>query len=199
MHYKTIKRLLDILFALAVLVGLSPVLLVLAILIKLESRGPVLFRQPRIGYKGETFTMLKFRSMVQGAAQMGSGQYSFAGDPRVTRIGRFIRLTSLDELPQFINVLKGDMSVIGPRPTLLTHPFPLDQYPPAARRRFDVRPGITGWAQINGRKEITWDQRFTYDLAYVDQLSFLFDARIAFRTVGKLLTMSDNVNTGKTA
>jgi lipopolysaccharide/colanic/teichoic acid biosynthesis glycosyltransferase len=190
---------LDILFALVVLAVLSPVLLVLAILIKLESKGPLLFRQPRIGYKGETFTMLKFRSMVQGAAQMGSGQYSFAGDPRVTRIGRFIRLTSLDELPQFINVLKGDMSVIGPRPTLLTHPFPLDQYPPVARRRFDVRPGITGWAQINGRKEITWDQRFTYDLAYVDQMSFLFDARIAIRTVGKLLTMSDNVNTGKTA
>ena len=199
MSYKPFKRFLDIVFALTILIILSPVLLLIALLIKLESRGPVFFNQQRLGFKGQPFNMFKFRSMVQGAAQMGSGQYSFKGDPRVTRIGRFIRMTSLDELPQFINVLIGDMSVIGPRPTLTFHPYPIDQYPPHALRRFDVRPGITGWAQVNGRKELPWDKRFEYDLEYVDNLSFGLDLKIVFKTFGKIVSFSDNVNTGKTA
>lgn len=199
MSYKPFKRLLDIVFALTILIILSPVLLLIALLIKLESRGPVFFNQQRLGFKGQPFNMFKFRSMVQGAAQMGSGQYSFKGDPRVTRIGRFIRMTSLDELPQFINVLIGDMSVIGPRPTLTFHPYPIDQYPLHALRRFDVRPGITGWAQVNGRKELPWDKRFEYDLEYVDNLSLGLDLKIVFKTFGKIVSFSDNVNTGKTA
>lgn len=199
MNYKTVKRMLDILFSLAALILLSPVLLLIALLIKLESRGPVFFKQQRIGFKGHNFSMYKFRSMVQGAAKIGTGQYSFRGDPRVTKIGNIIRITSIDELPQFINVLKGDMSIIGPRPPLTFHPYPIDQYPKPALRRFDVRPGITGWAQVNGRKELSWDKRFEYDLEYVDHCSFLLDLKIALRTIGKLVSMSDNVNTGKTA
>lgn len=199
MNYLTIKRLLDILFSLILLILLSPALILLSILIKLESNGPVLFKQDRIGYQAKPFKMLKFRSMVQGAAQMGTGQYSFKGDPRVTRIGRIIRMTSIDELPQLINILKGDMSFIGPRPPLTFHPFAIENYPEYALRRFTVRPGITGWAQVHGRKELTWDKRFQYDLEYVDRCSIGLDFRIFLKTFGKLVTFSDNVNTGKTA
>lgn len=199
MSYLSIKRLLDILFSLVLLILLSPVLLLVSLLIKLESKGPVLFKQERIGYQTKPFKMLKFRSMVQGAAQMGSGQYSYKGDPRITKVGRIIRMTSVDELPQIINILKGDMSFIGPRPTLTFHPFPIEKYPESALRRFSVRPGITGWAQVNGRKELSWDKRFEYDLEYVDRCSIGLDFKIFLRTFGKLVSFADNVNTGKTA
>ncbi|NCA98769.1 MAG: sugar transferase [Clostridia bacterium] len=199
MSYLTVKRILDILFSLVLLTLLSPLLLLVALLIKLGSQGPVLFKQDRIGYRTKPFQMLKFRSMVQGAAQMGTGQYSFKGDPRVTRIGHLIRMTSIDELPQLINILKGDMSFIGPRPTLLFHPFPIEQFPAHALRRFSVRPGITGWAQVNGRKELSWDKRFEYDLDYVDRCSLALDFKIFLKTFGKLVSFADNVNTGKTA
>jgi lipopolysaccharide/colanic/teichoic acid biosynthesis glycosyltransferase len=199
MSYLSIKRLLDVFFSLVLLAVLSPLLILVAILIKLESKGPVLFKQDRIGFQANPFQMFKFRSMVQGAASMGSGQYSFKGDPRVTRIGRIIRMTSIDELPQLINIFRGDMSFIGPRPTLIFHPYPIDQFPAYALRRFSVRPGITGWAQVNGRKELPWEKRFEYDLEYVDRCSFRLDVRIFLKTFGKLVSFSDNVNTGKTA
>jgi lipopolysaccharide/colanic/teichoic acid biosynthesis glycosyltransferase len=199
MNYLSIKRFLDIVFSLILLILLSPLLLLVALLIKLESRGPVLFKQERLGYQGKPFQMYKFRSMVQGAAQMGTGQYSYKGDPRVTKVGNIIRMTSIDELPQLINILKGDMSFIGPRPTLTFHPFSIDQFPPYALRRFSVRPGITGWAQVNGRKELPWDKRFEYDLEYVDHCSFGLDLKIFCKTFGKLVSFADNVNTSKTA
>jgi len=196
--YLVIKRYLDILFSILVLIVLSPVYLLTAIAIKLESPGPVIFKQDRLGLHGRVFKVFKFRSMVTGAEKMGSGQYSFKGDPRVTKVGHLIRLTSIDELPQVFNILLGDMSWIGPRPPLVYHPCRYEDYSEQDKRRFTVRPGITGWAQINGRKEIDWKKRISYDLEYVDKISLLFDLKIALTTVGKLLMMSDNVNVDKT-
>lgn len=196
--YLVIKRYLDILFSIFVLIVLSPVYLLTAIAIKLESPGPVIFKQDRLGLNGRVFKVLKFRSMVTGAEKMGSGQYSFKGDPRVTKVGHLIRLTSIDELPQLFNILLGDMSWIGPRPPLVYHPCRYEEYSEQDKRRFTVRPGITGWAQVNGRKEIDWKKRIAYDLEYVDKVSLLFDLRIALTTVGKLLMMSDNINVDKT-
>lgn len=198
MVYKRLKRVLDILFSLSGLIILSPLMLIVAIAIKLESKGPVIFKQDRLGLNGEVFKIYKFRSMCVGAEKKGSGQYSFAGDPRVTKIGKFIRATSIDEFPQFINIIKGEMSVIGPRPTLTYHPWPLEEYSEVQSIRFDVRPGVTGWAQINGRKDLLWEKRFEYDVEYVNNLSVLFDILIFFRTIIKVLTMQDNVNIEKT-
>lgn len=196
--YIVIKRYLDILFSILVLIVLSPVYLLTAIVIKLESPGPVIFKQDRLGRNGRVFKVFKFRSMVTGAEKMGSGQYSFKGDPRVTKVGHLIRLTSIDELPQVFNILLGDMSWIGPRPPLIYHPCRYEDYSEQDKRRFTVRPGITGWAQVNGRKEIDWKKRIAFDLEYVDKVSLLFDLKIALTTVGKLLMMSDNVNVDKT-
>ena len=127
------------------------------------------------------------------------GVYSTKNDLRVTRVGKFIRATSIDELPQFINILKGDMSLIGPRPTLTYHPWPLEKYSQEQKKRFLVRPGVTGWAQVNGRKEIHWDRRLMLDVEYVNNLSFTFDMKIFFMTIAKVLAMKDNVNVGETA
>lgn len=127
------------------------------------------------------------------------GVYETKGDMRVTKVGRIIRKTSIDELPQFVNIIKGDMSIIGPRPTLTYHPWPLEEYTHEQRKRFNVRPGVTGWAQINGRKDVPWDKRIEYDMWYVDNLSFELDFKIFFKTVIKVLTMQDNINVGKTA
>lgn len=120
------------------------------------------------------------------------------GDPRVTKVGKFIRATSIDELPQLINILKGDMSFIGPRPTLTYHPWKLDEYTIEQRRRFDVRPGVTGLAQVNGRKEIAWDERIKYDVYYVDNLSSILDLKILLKTIQKVILMKDNLNISET-
>jgi undecaprenyl phosphate N,N'-diacetylbacillosamine 1-phosphate transferase len=194
--YPAIKRIIDVLVSACGIIILFPVLLVTAIAIKMESRGPVLFWQDRIGRNGRTFKMIKFRSMCVGAEK--GGVYSTKDDLRVTRVGRFIRATSIDELPQFANILKGDMSLIGPRPTLTYHPWPLEQYSPEQKKRFHVRPGVTGWAQVNGRKEIHWDQRLMLDVEYVNNVSFTFDMKIFIMTVTKVLAMRDNVNIGET-
>ena len=143
--------------------------------------------------------MYKFRSMCVGAEHMGTGQSSYKGDSRVTRGVKIIRATSLDELPQFINILKGDMSFIGPRPTLTYHPWKLEEYTDFQRRRFEVRPGITGLAQVHGRKAIDWNDRIKYDVEYVDNLSLGLDCKILFQTVWNVLTMKDNDNVGKTS
>ncbi len=177
----------------------SPILLAVAAAVKLDSKGPVIFKQERLGKDGKTFEMYKFRSMCVGAEHMGTGQYSYKGDSRVTRVGKVIRATSLDELPQFINILKGDMSFIGPRPTLTYHPWRLEEYSDAQRRRFEVRPGITGLAQVHGRKAIDWNDRIKYDVEYVDKLSLGLDCKILFQTVWNVLTMKDNDNVGKTS
>lgn len=196
--YKYVKRVIDIIISVVGLCFFSGLMLIIAIAIKLESKGPVIFKQKRLGLNGRTFNIYKFRSMYINAENQGSGQYSFADDPRVTKVGKIIRRTSLDELPQFFNIIIGNMSLIGPRPTLTYHPWTLDNYPNEAKRRFNVQPGITGLAQVNGRKGLPWEDRFVYDLTYVENISFLLDLKIFLITVKKVLFMEDNVNIIKT-
>lgn len=197
MVYKKVKRLIDIVISLTGLIILFPILLLVSLAIKLESKGPVIFQQERLGLNGEVFKIYKFRSMCVGAEK--SGVYETKGDSRVTRIGKFIRKTSIDEFPQLVNIIKGDMSIIGPRPTLTYHPWPLDEYTEEQKKRFSVRPGVTGWAQVNGRKEVPWDRRIEYDVEYVGNLSLFFDLKIFFRTIFKVLAMKNNINIGETA
>ena len=198
MYNRVIKRIIDIIIALLVLIiGAIPMLIV-AMLIKLESPGPVLFKQERIGRGGKVFKIIKFRAMCVNAEHTGSGVYSGKGDARVTKVGRVIRATSIDELPQFINVLKGEMSLIGPRPPLTYHPWPIEEYTKEQLRMFDVRPGLTGWAQVNGRKEVEWHKRIELNVWYVDHVSFGLDFKIFFMTIFKIFTNADNANTGET-
>ena len=198
MYKHFFKRLFDILMSLFILIITSPILLIVAIAIKIDSRGPVIFKQKRIGRHGKVFNIYKFRSMCVGAEKTGSGVYSEKGDARVTRVGKFLRATSLDEIPQALNILFGHMSFIGPRPPLTYHPWPIEEYTDEQRRMFDVRPGITGWAQINGRKGVEWNRRIELNVWYVDHLSFLLDMKILFGTVFKVLKNEDNVNSGAT-
>ena len=193
-----LKRVLDCAIAAPVLlVGAIPMGLI-ALAVKLDSPGPVLFRQERIGKDGKVFEILKFRSMCLNAEHTGSGVYSEKGDSRVTKVGRILRATSLDELPQLINILRGDMSLIGPRPPLTYHPWPLEEYTAEQRRMFEVRPGITGWAQINGRKGVEWHKRIELNVWYVDHVSFPLDCKIFFLTIFKVLRNEDNVNVEET-
>ena len=175
-----IRRLLDIVASTAALLLASPVLAVAAIAIKLESRGPVLYRQRRSGLHGAPFEVLKLRTMVDGAEHVGAGLAIDAGDARVTRVGALLRRTSIDELPNLLNVLRGEMSLIGPRPTL---PVQVEQYTPRQRERLSVKPGITGWAQVNGRASLPWAERIELDLYYIEHRSLRLDLRILARTV----------------
>jgi lipopolysaccharide/colanic/teichoic acid biosynthesis glycosyltransferase len=194
-----LKRFLDVVFSfLFISIFLLP-MLIIGILVKIDSKGPALFKQQRLGKDGKVFSMYKFRSMQLNAEHTGSGVYSGKGDSRVTRVGRILRATSLDELPQFFNILLGDMSFIGPRPPLTYHPWPLEKYSAEQRRMFEVRPGITGWAQVNGRKGVEWNKRIQLNVWYVDHRSFLLDMKILFMTVFKVLSNADNVNTDATA
>ena len=167
-------------------------------MIKLESRGPVFFKQERLGYKGKVFSIYKFRSMIVGAEKQGSGVYSGKNDPRVTKIGRVIRATSMDELPQLFNILKGEMSWIGPRPPLTYHPWPFEEYTDRQKHMFDALPGISGWAQVNGRKEVPWPERIELNNWYVDHMSMLLDLKIAFMTIFKVVANADNANSSAT-
>lgn len=198
MYKHFFKRLFDILVSFLGLIVCSPILIIVAIAVKVDSKGPVLFKQKRIGKNGRVFNIYKFRSMCVGAENTGSGVYSGKGDARVTRVGKFLRATSLDELPQFLNLLKGDMSLIGPRPPLTYHPWPYDKYTEEQKRMFNVRPGITGWAQVNGRKEVEWNKRIELNVWYVDHISFWLDIKIVFMTIFKVLKNSNNENTGAT-
>lgn len=198
MIYPCLKRCCDVIASAAAIVILSPVLLLTALAIRMESRGPVIFKQERLGLKGRPFKIYKFRSMVVGAEKQGSGVYSYKGDSRITRVGRFIRATSIDELPQLFNILKGEMSLIGPRPALTYHPWTFDKYTEHQKRMFDVLPGITGWAQVNGRKEVPWPERIELNVYYVENLSFALDMRIVFSTFFKVLTNANNNNTSNT-
>lgn len=193
-----VKRVLDICIALPVfIVAFIPMILV-AIAIKIDNPGPVLFRQERLGKDGKVFEMLKFRSMIVNAEHTGSGVYSGKGDARVTRVGKIIRATSIDELPQLINVLKGDMSLLGPRPPLTYHPWPVDQYTEEQFHMFDVRPGFSGWAQVHGRKDVEWNHRIELNVWYVRHVRFSLDAKIFFMTIFKVLSFADNENKGET-
>lgn len=196
--YRAVKRFLDVTASFLGLVLLSPLLLAVLILIKIDSRGPVIFRQKRIGRNGKVFEIYKFRSMCVGAEKTGSGVYSGKGDARVTRIGKFLRATSIDELPQLLNILKGEMSFVGPRPPLTYHPWKYEEYTDFQKRMFEVRPGITGWAQVNGRKDVEWHKRIELNVWYVDHMSLLLDIKIMFMTAFKVLTNADNENSGAT-
>ena len=198
MYRHFFKRMIDIILSLMILIILSPILLLLAIAIKIDSPGPIIFKQQRIGLNGKVFNIYKFRSMCVNAEKTGSGVYSGKGDPRVTRVGRFLRASSADELPQAWNVLKGDMSFIGPRPPLTYHPWPIEEYTEEQLRMFHTRPGITGWAQVNGRKEVEWHRRIELNVWYVDHVSFLLDIKIFFMTIFKVFTNADNENTTET-
>lgn len=179
-----IRRLIDIVVsALALALG-SPVLLAAVAAIKLDSRGPAFYRQRRSGLRGEQFDMFKLRTMVDGAEHLGAGLAVNAGDSRITRVGAFLRRTSLDELPNLLNVLRGDMSLIGPRPTL---PAQVAQYTARQHGRLAVKPGITGWAQVNGRASLPWSERIELDLYYVEHRSLLLDLRILARTPALVL------------
>lgn len=193
-----IKRFCDLVLSLIGIIILSPIFLIVAVAIKIDSRGPVLFKQDRIGKDGKVFKIYKFRSMIVGAENTGSKNYSFKGDPRVTKVGKFIRATSIDELPQLINIIKGEMSIIGPRPVLTYFPCTYDEYTKEQLKRFEARPGVTGLAQINGRKGIPWDKRISYDIEYIENISFLLDLKIFFKTVYNVIFMKDNLNTIKT-
>jgi len=173
--------------------------LIIALLIKHETKGPALFRQERLGLNGKVFTIYKFRSMIVGAEHQGSGVYSGKNDSRVTKMGKIVRATSIDELPQLINILKGEMSFIGPRPALTYHPWTLEEYTEEQKKMFAVRPGITGWAQVNGRKEVEWPRRIELNIWYVENMSFLLDLKILLKTVVKVLSNEDNVNSTETA
>jgi len=173
------NRAVDALVAGTGLVLTSPILGIAALVSKLEGKGPVFYRQTRVGKDGEDFDVLKLRSMVVGAESLGAGYAVDEGDARITRIGRILRRTSIDELPQLWNVLRGDMSVIGPRPTLR---YQVEQYDEQQRRRLDVRPGLTGWAQVHGRASLPWAERIELDVWYVDHRSLRVDLAILLRT-----------------
>ncbi len=196
MYSKFLKRAIDIVLALLLLIILSPVLLISALAIKIDSKGPIIFKQKRLGVNGKEFYIYKFRSMCVGAEK--GGVYSDNNDKRVTKVGNILRKTSIDELPQAINILKGDMSFVGPRPPLTYHPWPIDEYTEEQRRMFNVRPGITGWAQVNGRKAVEWNKRIELNNWYVDNVSFRLDIKICFLTVFKVFTNADNENIGET-
>jgi lipopolysaccharide/colanic/teichoic acid biosynthesis glycosyltransferase len=165
--------------AAALLIGLSPLLAALAVAIRVDSPGPILYRQRRAGLHGLPFVLLKLRTMTVGAEHHGLGWETHRDDPRLTRVGRLLRLTSLDELPQLVNVVRGEMAFVGPRPAL---PHQVESYTPRARRRLDLKPGLTGLAQVSGRNHLTWDQRIELDLWYVEHRSVWLDLRIVLRT-----------------
>ena len=179
------SRPLDAALAALLLLVSSPLLLAAVIAIRLESRGPVLYRQRRVGRHGEPFELWKLRTMVSGAEAMGAGIYVLEGDARITRVGRLLRRFSLDELPNLVNVLTGDMALVGPRPTIQEQ---VDRYTERQRRRLEVKPGITGWAQVNGRASLPWPDRIELDVWYVDHRSLRLDLRILARTARMLAT-----------
>lgn len=177
--------------AFLLLIILSPLMLLSAILIALNHDGPILFKQKRPGKKGKIFTVYKFRTMSTKLYDENGRELS--DFERMTKIGRLLRKTSVDELPQLFNIIKGDMSFIGPRPLLTEY---LDLYSPEQMRRHDVLPGISGWAQVNGRNALTWDEKFAYDVYYVDHYSFLMDIKIFIKTIENVIRQ-DGINSGK--
>ena len=190
------KRMFDIMLSLVILILFSPIMLLVALAVKIDSEGPIVFKQKRLGKNAKEFYIYKFRTMVVNAEK--SGVYSDDKDPRITRVGSILRKTSIDELPQIFNILTGDMSFIGPRPPLTYHPWPIEEYTDEQKRMFNVRPGITGWAQVNGRKAVEWNHRIELNNWYVDNLSVFLDIKILFLTIFKVFTNADNVNVGAT-
>lgn len=184
---------MDSILSLILLIILSPLLIITAILIKVDSRGPIIFKQPRIGKEGSIFKVWKFRTMIDNAEKMGGGLTTAERDPRITRLGNFLRKISIDEIPQLLNILKGDMSFIGPRPAPVIH---LEKYSDYDRIRLRVSPGITGWAQVNGRNKLTWPERIEKDVWYVKNISFILDIKIIFKTI-KVVLLSEGIYSGR--
>jgi lipopolysaccharide/colanic/teichoic acid biosynthesis glycosyltransferase len=180
-----VPRAFDVVIAALALVVFSPILLVAAIAIKLGSRGPVIYRQLRVGKDGREFELLKLRTMERGSDPIGVGKIVARDDPRVTAAGRLLRRTSLDEIPNLVNVLRGEMAIVGPRPTI---PPQVADYTPHQHRRHEVRPGLTGWAQVQGRAGIPWEERIELDVEYVDRRSLAVDLRILAKTTWLLVT-----------
>lgn len=192
MYRKYIKRLLDFIFAIVLLIILSPVMLIAAIAIKLEDpKGPVLFKQKRPGKDAKIFEVIKFRTMIVDTERDGR---KLSDVERITKVGSFLRKTSIDELPQLFNIIRGEMSFIGPRPLLVEY---LKYYSPEQMRRHEVKPGISGWAQVNGRNAISWEEKFKYDIWYVDNISLILDIKIFLLTVLKVIKR-DDINQSET-
>jgi lipopolysaccharide/colanic/teichoic acid biosynthesis glycosyltransferase len=184
-----IKRFLDIVGSVLFLIILSPLFIIISIAIKMNSPGKILYKQLRVGKEGKLFYLYKFRSMVENAENMGAGLYlSGDDDPRITKVGKILRKTSLDELPEIINIIKGDMSFVGPRPTLK---YQVDKYNDYQKRRLEVLPGITGWAQINGRNSIPWSKRIELDIWYIDHFSLWLDFKILLLTIPSVFITKD--------
>lgn len=198
--YKQIfKRVLDVCISIKVLIICSPIIIILSILIKSTSEGPVFFKQKRLGLNGENFFIYKFRTMCVGAETIGDGlTIKTASDNRITKVGGFLRKTGLDELPQLINIIIGDMSLIGPRPPVTYFPYDgFDAYPEWAKKRFTVRPGITGLAQCTVRNSVSWDKRIEIDLQYIEEISFTNDLKIIYKTILKVFKIQDIYDEGK--
>ena len=196
MYKHFFKRFFDLIVSLVALVVASPILLITAIAIKIESKGPAIFIQQRVGKNGKVYDMYKFRSRCVGAEQQEGGVFCKKGDARVTKVGAFIRATSIDELPQLVNIIKGEMSLIGPRPVLTYYPKKWDEYTKEELKRFDALPGVTGWAAVHGRKTNTVEARFAYDNYYVENLSLWLDIKIFFMTIKAVLTNDGNEDDG---
>jgi len=188
------RRIFDVVVAAAGLLAASPILLLAMLAVKLESRGGAFYRQRRVGRHGREFDVLKLRTMVAGAEHIGAGMAVNNGDARITRVGRILRRTSLDELPNLVNVLKGEMAIVGPRPTL---PSQVAQYTERERGRLAVRPGITGWAQVNGRASLPWSERIELDLWYIEHRSWRLDLRILWRSA-QLVVRGEGLYKGAT-
>ena len=188
MYRKYIKRWLDIIISLTALIVLSPVMLIVAVLVRCKLGSPVIFHQQRPGYHEKVFKLCKFRTMTDARDENGE---LLSDEIRLTRFGKLLRSTSLDELPELWNILKGDMSLIGPRPLLVRY---LPYYTEEERKRHDVRPGLTGLAQVNGRNSLGWEDRFAYDIEYVENLTFAMDVKIIGMTIGKVLKRSDTLS-----
>lgn len=193
MYAKYFKRILDFVLSLIGLIVLSPIMLIIIVAIKIDSKGPAFFLQERLGKDGKVFKIIKFRTMVVNAEHIGKGlKVENENDNRITKVGKILRKTSLDEIPQLINVIKGDMALIGPRPPVTYHPHKYEDYPEEQKRRFLIRPGITGLAQMRVRNSATWDERIEIDIEYLNNISFIGDIKIIFGTI-KGIVKKENI------
>lgn len=191
---KFLKRFFDIILSFISLIILIPLFIVLSISVKVDSKGPIFFRQKRLTKDGKVFTMYKFRSMLVNSEKTGAGLFNYENDPRVTKMGRFLRDSSLDELPQLWNILKGDMSIVGPRPPVTYELGPYENLSVSYKNRFNVKAGITGLAQVSGRNELEWDEKVVYDNKYIDlfnKYGIFFDIKLIALTVVKVFSSRD--------